>query len=104
MAGAIFPEQSADTYHDQIRRGQHKSQNEQQPLQNAAPDSEEYMISMQNLIPHAGNVLFVLGGGVILMQFQAGHVPIYLGLGAYGHGPCPHSLHFLARSTRHARA
>ena len=58
-----YSEDIADTYHDQIRRGQHKSQNEQQLLQNAGPDSEEYMISMQNLIPHAGNVLFALGGG-----------------------------------------
>jgi hypothetical protein len=36
-----------------------------------------------------------------ILRPVGGHLPIYLGLGVYGHGPCLHSLHVGANTAKH---
>ncbi len=81
-------EDSADTHHDHIHRGQDKSENGPQLALESVSRGVWHCVAQH--FENAAQRSAKLPGRPILRPV-GGPFPIYLGLGVYGHSVCPHS-------------
>ena len=84
--------ESADTHHDHVHRGQDKSKNGPETASECT--SRGRIIHDMNARSNSTYISFIICPREVHSEAVSVHFMIYLGLGAYGHGLCLHSLHF----------